>query len=345
MAEVLSQSQIDALLNSMNDGNTAEEEVKQENVTEKKYKKYDFYSPKKFTKDRLRFLKSVYDNYARIATSQVNSLFRVSSEIELISVEELRYYEFSNALSESDILSLVDVSLPDNSKNPPILVHAATPVIINLIDHMLGSVGDTIIVEDSYAYTDIEIALYERIMQYLIGAMKDVWGNYIKLGFNFSRLEKNPSMFQDIGVDETIVIIMLNITLKDVAGKLSICIPGNLLLNIFTLMDRRKHISMDEGFDDKDNRTDIIDNLKDSALEMTAELGTVQLDLDDIYNLNVGDVINLNKPQNAQIQLAVGGTPWFTGSMGVHNRNVAVKIEDRVKEELEKELEKEVLKI
>ena len=48
MAEVLSQSQIDALLNSMQNGGGAEEEKKEEGP-EIKYKKYDFYSPKKYT--------------------------------------------------------------------------------------------------------------------------------------------------------------------------------------------------------------------------------------------------------------------------------------------------------
>ncbi len=52
MADVLSQSQIDMLLSSMRGGDaeTDKKEVKEE----KKYKSYDFYSPKKFTKDKLK---------------------------------------------------------------------------------------------------------------------------------------------------------------------------------------------------------------------------------------------------------------------------------------------------
>ena len=79
MAEVLSQSQIDALLNSMQSGGGAEE--KKEEKPEIKYKKYDFYSPKKYTKDRLKMLRTIYDNYARIASSQINGLFKVASEV------------------------------------------------------------------------------------------------------------------------------------------------------------------------------------------------------------------------------------------------------------------------
>ena len=81
MAEVLSQSQIDALINSLAGGGV--EESKKE---EKKYKKYDFYSPKKFTKDKLKMLLGIYENYARLASSRINSLARASCQMDVLAV-------------------------------------------------------------------------------------------------------------------------------------------------------------------------------------------------------------------------------------------------------------------
>ena len=87
MADVLSQSQIDALLKSMQNpsqepaASTASsgpaEEKKKTETEQVKYSKYDFYSPRKFTKDKMKILSSVFENYARIITSQVNGVFRV----------------------------------------------------------------------------------------------------------------------------------------------------------------------------------------------------------------------------------------------------------------------------
>ena len=65
-------------------------------------------------------------------------------------------------------------------------------------------------------------------------------------------------------------------------------------------------------------------------MDVMAQLGVAQLSLDDVYNLHVGDVIDLNKPQNSLISLYVEGQPWFNGQLGVHNKNVAVKIENRI---------------
>lgn len=291
MADVLSQSQIDALLQSM-------QSVEEESIAEKpkepqqKYRKYDFYSPKKYTKDKLKMLRSIYDNYCRIATSQINGLFRVASEVEVVGVEEQRYYEFGNALNESDVISLVRVNLSDHSKNPPMLFHIAPTLMGAMIDRMLGGTGTDTSVDMSYTYTDIELALYERIIQYLVAITPDVWSSYIKLKTEFERVEENPSMFQGISVDETVVIVMINISIGDVKGAMNICIPGTLLGNIFDIIEKTKHLADKGGVEDTtDSRDEILGSIKESKIDVMAQLGVMQLNLDDVYNLHVGDVI------------------------------------------------------
>lgn len=327
MAEVLSQSQIDALLNSLQGNGEPIDEIEKKE-SEIKYRKYDFNSPKKFTKDKLRILKNIFENYSRIAGSQINSLFRTSSELSVVAVEEQRYYEFSNALSDSDVLTVVNVALPDNSKNPPVLINISMPLMLSLIDRMLGGVGDDMIDDTSYVYTEIETALYRKIIQYIIGALRDSWASYINLNFTMDRLEENSGMFQEIGVDETVVIIVIDVILKECSGKLNICIPGNLLMNIFNIIDRRKHNAMGMEDNNQDNQLDIMNSIKASDLLVQAQVGEAVISLDDVYNLHVGDVINLNTPKDSNVQLYVEGQPWFKGQLGVHKRNVAVQIEE-----------------
>lgn len=332
MAEVLSQSQIDALLNSLQGVDEPIEEMEKKD-NETKYRKYDFYSPKKFTKDKLKILKSVFDNYSRIAGSQINSLFRTSSELSVIMVEEQRYYEFGNALSDNDVLTIVNVTVPDKSKNPPLLINASMTLMLSLIDRMLGGMGDDTSVDNSYTYTEIEIALYTRVMKYIIGALKDSWSSYINLNFELERLEENPSMFQEIGVDETIVIVGIDVDLKGCSGKINVCIPGNLLMNIFDIMEKRKHSAMGDEATSLDNKMEIMNSIKASDLLVRAKVGDALITLDDVYNLHVGDVVNLGTPKDSDIQLYIEGQPWFRGQLGVHKRNVAVQIDSLVEQE------------
>lgn len=322
MGDVLTQSQIDALLKAAAQGgdNTASEKQ------EKKYRKYDFYSPKKFTKDKLKIINGVYESYARLVSSRLNGLLRVNSEVSVVTVEEQRYYEFSNALVDSDVLTLINVEVEQNPDDMPVVMHITPQLMLSMIDRMLGGPGDDVNIPVSYTYTDIELSLYEIIIKYIIGSMKDGWANYLEeIGFTLSKIETNPSLMQVIGMDETIVIIVLDVSINSVRGKINICIPGNLLSNIFVIFDKRTTSSSKSSHEEK-STDEIMGSIKNSVLEIKAELGETQILLNDVYNLQVGDVINLNKPKDSDVYLYIEDKAWFKGKLGVQNKNMAVKI-------------------
>ncbi len=346
MSEVLSQSQIDALLNSMRGGgddSPAPEEKEEKKEVE--YRKYDFYSPRKFTTEKLKLLRNIFENYCRIAASQMNSLFRLSSDLEVLAVEEQRYSEFNNSLADSDVMTLVKVMLPEQAKNPPILMHISPWLMVNMIDRMMGGTGDDDSIDSGYVYTSIENVLYQKVMTYLVHAMQDAWATYIRLDTEFERMEQDPSMFQEISLDETVAIVVLTVKMGELTGTVNICIPGTLLTDIFNTIDRKKNINLDaDSEDNRNTRETIMDSIRDSALYVNAQLGVVEVSLHDLYDLHVGDVIDLNKPKGSEVFLFIQDQPWFTGRLGVHKKNMAVKIEKRIAdEEDEEELRKLIL--
>ena len=323
MPEVLSQSQIDALLNAarsgeMDLGGPAEE------VPEKKFRKYDFYSPRKFTKDRIKMLNGIFDSYTRIINSRFNGLLHTNCEVGVDSVEEQRYYEFSNALSEGDVLTLSYLQYKDHTEESPVLLYVTTPVMLSMIDRLMGGEGDPdsgLSVE--YSFTDLELKLYESIMRDLISVMGGSWENYTTLDFTFGRVEVNPTLVQPIGLDETVVIVDIKVKFSNCEGRLSICLPGLMLTNVFAEISRENPGRRSSS---EDNSEPIFDSLRGSELELVAELCRTQLKLSDIYHLNVGDVIDLSRPKDEPVSVNIGGRRWFEGKMGVHNKNVAIKI-------------------
>lgn len=342
MADVLSQSQIDALLKSMHEDAPEEKtqevaEKKTEKVEETKYSRYDFYSPRKFTKEKMKVLTSAFENYARILTSQVSGIFRVMTDITVMEVQERRYYEYVNGFHENDCMTLVSVSVQEKGKNNvPMMMYVTPGFVITLINHMLGGGDEVVKVGSDYRYSDVEMALYRRIVEHFTSALKDGFANYISSTFQVLSIEENPSMVQEVGLDETVAIIHLNVDVSGMAvEKIRLCMPGTLLEMMFNMMDRRKHIA--RGFAYEDNKDIIMDNIRYSQLPLTGQLGTVQLDLSDIYHLKVGDVIDLNKPKSGDVKLYVGRQPWFTGEMGVYKKNVAVRINTRIYEKPDEE--------
>ncbi len=325
MAEVLSQSQIDALLNAARSGDMAASQ--KEEAPEKKYRKYDFYSPRKFTKDRLKMLSSVFENYTRIINSRINGLLHTTCEISVESVEEQRYYEFSNALSDGDVLMLVDSFMEGadiSSDESPALVHFSTALILNMMDRLLGGEGDSGDgIPPGYTFTTMELKLYEDIVRDFIGVLGGSWENYVELDFTCRRVETNPTLVQLIGLDETVIIVGISMKFPNASGLMSVCLPGTMLTNIFARIMAMNQVGRGSG---ENNSEEIMGILQDSELEITAELGRTELTLQDIYYLNVGDVIDLGQSTKVPIQLYVGGQPWFNGKLGTQNNNMAVKI-------------------
>ena len=325
MAEKLSQSQIDALLNAVRSG---EKDLNSpvEQTPEQKYKKYDFNSPRKFTKDRIKMLNSIYENYGRIINSRLNGRLRTNCEISVESVEEQHYYEFANALTEGDVLALADVYIKDEPHEIPALVYIGTTTALSMMDRLMGGEGtvDSYSHKADYNYTDLELKLYEDIVQDMIAVMGNSWENYMPLRFAYNHTDVNPTMSQTIGLDETVVIVDMKLKLTNVEGRMSVCLPGEILMTIFTEMNRNNPTRRAAA----ENKADeIFDQLRDSSLEVVAQLGGTTLTLSDVYHLNVGDVIDIGKSKDAAIHLEIGGYRWFSGRIGVHKKNLAVKID------------------
>ena len=322
MPEVLTQSQIDALLNAARSGEL-DADKSPEKSAEQKYRKYDFYSPRKFTKDRLKMLNSIFESYARVINSRINALLHATCEIDVDNVEEQRYHEFSNALVESDVIALAKVDPEALQGDDPILIHFDTPVVLSMMDRMMGGEGDPDPdMPSDYNMTDLELNMYESLVSDLIPILGGSWENYISLRFSYVRTEVNPTLVQLIGFDETVVIVGLNIKFPNCTGRMSLCLPGEMLTNIFTEISK----STDRRTTGEDKSEEIFDSLRDSELEIVAELARTHILLSDLYHLNVGDVVDIKRSKDSPVFLNIGGRRWFDGKMGTSNKQVAVKI-------------------
>lgn len=87
----------------------------------------------------MKILRSVFENYARILTSQINGIFRVMTDITVLDVQERRYYEYVNALHENDCMTMIDASIAGEEKmSVPLMLFVTPGMVITLINHMLG---------------------------------------------------------------------------------------------------------------------------------------------------------------------------------------------------------------
>ncbi|MFA5636471.1 MAG: FliM/FliN family flagellar motor switch protein [Anaerovoracaceae bacterium] len=327
MAEILSQSQIDMLLNNLT--REASEESIPERGGSKKIREYDFRSPKHFTREQLKLLFSIYENYARILSSYATGVLQTYCSIEIVEVEEQQYYEFNNALPDSVLMGLIDLAVKDTERDEDlVLIDVSKDIGYCVIDRLLG--GSGVPLEADREYSDIELGLLEHFIKGMVNLMKNVWFDQVEMAPWLMKTETNSRIIQGISADENVVIIVMNFLLNETQGKLNICIPAITLDMLFKkkTIQSKKNMRKSDHLSEAQRRADIIKEISKSELEITGVLGTAEVLLKELMDLEVGDIIKLNKAAGAMIDLVVEETTWLRGNMGISNKKRASMIQE-----------------
>ncbi len=323
MAEILSQSQIDELLNNLSSGDVDIQELE---VNEKKVKEYDFRSPKKITKETIKLLKGIYENYCRMLTSQLTSILRLMCDVTVEQVEESIFHEYNNALDDYVLMGLINVKYPDDTtSDSQILMEVSKPLSFVMIDRLLGGIGEEY--ENIRDYTDIELSLLENVLKNLIKAMGSTWESTLEIETELSKIETNSRFIQSINYNDTVVIIVLNVTLNQSSGKITLCVPSSILDEIFkkaNIIFKTNSRKSDQNIEEQ--RAAIMDSIKSSKLTVTGVLGKAQATLHDVVHMQVGDLIILDKSIDSDVDVRVDDEKWFEGKWGTRKSKGVVKI-------------------
>ena len=232
MADVLSQSQIDALLNSFSsEGTKAFDEI-EEQSKEQKIKNYDFKMPKKFTKEQLKVIDGIFENYSRVLSSYLTGLMRIYCKVEVLSIEEQVYYEFNNALPDYVMMSMINMGITDDDvMETNCIMEISNPIAFSMMDRLMG--GSGAYVEQNRDFTEIEVGLFASVMGKMAGLLKEPWGTYIDINPTITTIETNARVMQSISPDEVVILVVLEMEIKDVKNTMTFCIPA---LNLESIM-------------------------------------------------------------------------------------------------------------
>lgn len=320
MPEILSQSQIDELLNNLKNEDTAKADS--ELTSTKKVKNYDFKTPKKLTKEQMKILLGIHENFARHLASYFSGVLRTYCEISVVSIEELPYYEYNNALNDSVMIGVFDVKPIEGS----VLVDVSNTLTFTLIDRLLGGSGEGPAPE--HEFTEIETALMSKIYEQISVFVKEAWNNLFETETEFQYIETNARLIQSMPMEEVVVIVTMDVSIGTVKGTMGFSIPCINLEGIIEQLNRNKLLPKRQIDQTQEEllRETMLDHVRDSALELRGVLGKTQLTIQDITNLQVGDVIRVGHQTDKYIQVQVGDKTWFCGIMGTSRNRKAVKV-------------------
>lgn len=319
LSEVLSQGEIDALLNALN---TGELDVKgiEEEKEEKKVRNYDFKIPNKFAKDQLRTLQMIHENFSRLLQTYLSGYLRALVQIEVVSVDQLTYYEFSNSMPNPSTLGVVDF-LPLNGS---VLIEISPSISFAMIERVLGGTGN--VYERNRGFTEIELTLIEKLFGQILSFLKDPWKNVIDLKPRLSRIETNTQFTQIVSPNETIALITLSLNIGSIEGMMHICIPHLVIEPIISKLSTKFWFSGISKDITEGSIKYIEKRIETTTLPISVVLGNCNLTVKDIINLQIGDVVLLNKSINDYLQILVGNKLKFYGIPGVKKNKIAVKV-------------------
>lgn len=325
MADVLSQNEIDALLKQLSSGELDVDDI--EETKSVKVKEYDFSRPAKFSKEHLRTLEIIFEHFGRLLSSNLPAYLRKNIQVEVMNSEAVTYSEFSNALSNPVLLGVVNMSPLSGS----IIIEMATNIGYTIIDRLLGGIGEPL--DKTRDFSEIEISILERIFNIIINLLSEPWANVIEIEPYLERIETNSQFAQIISPTEMIAIVTININIGGIEGLMNVCLPYIALEDVMDKLNTKYWFST---MQDKDEQSyaDVIETIINRALiPVSAELGKSTVTVMDFANLQVGDIIKLNKSVEDELDVYVGNIVKFKALPGSFSDNYAVKVTEIYREE------------
>lgn len=325
MGEVLSQNEIDNLLAALSTGELDADEI--QDAAEKQIKNYDFKRPAKFSKEHLRTLEIMFEHYGRLLSTHLPVYLRKSVQVSVASSETVTFSEFTNALSNPVILGLVNFSpLPGT-----IIIEMATHLGFAMIDRMLG--GQGVPLEKKRDFSEIELTIIDKIIVICMQLLREPWRNVVDLNPTLERIETNAQFVQIISPSDMIAIVTMNVKVGDVEGFMNICLPFFTLEDIMDKLNTKFWFSTMQDLHDEDYEAQIETLIRRVDVPVKAVLGKSRISVSDFMNLQVGDIIRLDRRVEDDMDVYVGNIKKFQALPGSSKDSYAVRITTVLREE------------
>lgn len=318
MSDILSQSEIDALIAALTTGEIKAEEIKKESQ-EKKIKVYDFKKPNKFSKEQLNTIKLIHENFGRQLITYFTTQLRTLVQISGSHVDQMPFSEFSSSIPNPSIIGIVDFSPLKGS----ILLVTSVELAFTIIDRLLGGIGEY--KDKPREPTEIEINIITKVFSRILKLLEETWKNIIELNPSLEKIETNPQYIQLVSPNEATALVTFNIKVGKTEGLINICMPFIVIEPIMPKLSTKAWLSASKETSE-DYTQKINKKLENISVEVKAELGKAIISVRDFLNLELGDVIQLDRNIKEEIDIYVKEKLKFKGVIGKKNGKVAVKV-------------------
>ncbi len=320
MADILSQEEIDALLDVVDDeGDDVLEGAEDSLISQRQVTLYDFKRPNRVSKEQLRAFRGIHDKMARSLASQISSIMRSIVEIQLHSVDQMTYGEFLMSLPNPTSFNVFSMKPLEGSG----VIEINPSIAFPMLDRLLGGKGEPF--DASREFSDIELSLFETILRVMMATLKEAWGPVMDIFPNVESKESSPNVVQIVAQNEIVVMVVMEIIIGQSSGMMNICYPVIALEPVLPKLASRD-LMLNETSTKKSRNTELHVLLGGAKVGIEAMLGDAELSLRDVLDLQNGDIVRLNNAADDIVTLCVDGKDRFRGKIGLRRFRKSIQI-------------------
>lgn len=330
MDQVLTQQEIDMLLNAISSGEIDQKETEKE--PEQKIKNYDFRRPTKLSKEYINTLHMIFEDFSKISSSVLSTLLRTNISLQLATIDQVSYDEFIHSIPKFTLLGLL--------KSPPLngvqMIELNPQLCMLLVELLCGGLEvrqadkfDLPDLDEKKAFTDIELAILEDVLARFAQIFKNSWKEIVELDTVLEGLDINPQLLQNMSPNEPVVLVTFTVRIFEISTFINLCIPYVFFEAITDKLSFRNWFDSNQA-PSKEDQLELQKGMNTVQLELEVLLGNVSMKMADFLQLEMGDVIKLDRKTTEPLETYVEGKPYYLVRPGQMAQQMAVELIERM---------------
>ncbi len=328
MSEVLSQSEIDALLFAVSSGSVptaapvAPPEGKEDWIA------YDLTSQEKIYHGKMVGLTGIHERFARLLRVTLSSYFKKNISISVTNTDYLKFGDYlSNIVLPTSLNLLILPKLQGH-----MLFMVTSKLLYALVDAYYGGIERPFSkLGTREEFTTIENSMIRKICGLAVDDLKEAWRLNYPLDIEYTRMESNPAFVGSIHSSDLVAVVTFDVEFENLSG------PFILLIQLRSLDPIQHHLNVNvtTDFDREVSqwREHWLREVAQTALNVRVELGTAERSLSEIKRWKAGDVLPLTQDSSSPVKVFIEEVEKLKGLMGVYRGNTAVRLSDDSKNE------------
>ncbi|MFZ8933683.1 MAG: flagellar motor switch protein FliM [Bacteriovoracaceae bacterium] len=338
MAQVLSQDEVDALLNAVNDDETADEiesadiDDFDEDEEEENIQPYDLTNQDRVIRGRMPILEIIYERFIRSFRVSLSNSLRKISTISMISTDLLKFGEFVNTLPIPSCMCI----LRFNELRGPALMVFESKLAYAIIDSYFGGTDRPFTKIEGKEFTSIELSFMKKVMDMAIADLEEAWAPVHRIDATYLRTEINPQFVGVVPPSDVIIATTLEVEFESASGTIMVVVPYSTIEPIKQKLS--SSFQTDNEMADTIWTTSMNKHVKNANAELIAKLGVTSMTVGDLVNLEIGDIIPLNQEASGEISLSIGAIEKFKCLIGNYKGSRAVQVSSTIDDTDESEV-------